>query len=100
MKIVTNKGTLPVENRIQQEDAMFITAPKPGFTPVKLSNSQIAGALNIAPQYRLMGIASVPMKLLPAVGIKRLVWEILSLTLDTFKPVFLDFSYQSTAINA
>jgi PhzF family phenazine biosynthesis protein len=45
--IVTNKGTLPVENRIQQEDAVFITAPNPGMTPVNLSTSDIAEALKI-----------------------------------------------------
>lgn len=49
LNIITNKGTLPVENRIQQEDAVFITAPAPQFTPLKLSDSHIAEALKISP---------------------------------------------------
>lgn len=48
INIVTSKGTLRVENRIQQEDAVFITAPDPTVKPVKLANDDIAEALNVS----------------------------------------------------
>jgi PhzF family phenazine biosynthesis protein len=46
--IVNNMGKLPVENRVSQEDAVFIMAPSPTVTPVTLTNAQIAGALELA----------------------------------------------------
>ncbi|MBN1636476.1 MAG: PhzF family phenazine biosynthesis protein [Deltaproteobacteria bacterium] len=49
INISTSKGTLLVENRIQQENAVFISAPQPKFSSVFVTEKQIAEALKIAP---------------------------------------------------
>lgn len=49
LHIVTNKGESTVENRIPEEDAVFITAPAPVFSPINISKDQIAEALRIEP---------------------------------------------------
>lgn len=45
--IVTNKGRLAVENRVQNDDAVFITAPAPVFSSKKISRNSIAAAFHI-----------------------------------------------------
>ena len=45
--IITRKGKLSVENRIDAEDAVFITAPDPIFSSVEISPAHIAKALKI-----------------------------------------------------
>jgi len=45
--IVTNKGNLTVENRIRNEDAVFITAPVPVFSPNEVNSESIAKAFRI-----------------------------------------------------
>lgn len=49
LKIVTNKGTLIVENRIMQQDAVFISAPNPTFMSWNVAKQDLAQALNISP---------------------------------------------------
>ena len=49
LRLVTTKGESLVENRIYQEDAVFITAPEPVFSPMNISKDRIAEALGIAP---------------------------------------------------
>ena len=45
--IITCKGNLIVENRISNEDAVFITAPVPVFSPNEVNIESIAKALRI-----------------------------------------------------
>ncbi len=51
IQIRTNKGKLAVINRIKQDDAVFISAPKPGFSEPKMSIKEIAKALRIKEEY-------------------------------------------------
>lgn len=45
--IRTNKGELEVENRIRQEDAVFISAPQPTFSKNKVNHESLATSLKI-----------------------------------------------------
>jgi len=45
IRIITNKGDLTVENRIQSDDAVFITAPEPVFRSLPLDRQSLAIAL-------------------------------------------------------
>ena len=45
--IITCKGNLIVENRISNEDAVFITAPVPVFSPNEVNTESIAKALRV-----------------------------------------------------
>lgn len=45
--IITNKGKLTVENRISDEDAVFISAPDPVFSTNEINPDNIAKALRI-----------------------------------------------------
>ncbi len=45
LRIVTNKGTLLVENRIMEQDAVFISSPLPRFSPGKVGTEDLAAAL-------------------------------------------------------
>lgn len=45
--IITNKGQLAVENRMSNEDAVFISAPDPVFSTKEISPDSIAKALRI-----------------------------------------------------
>jgi PhzF family phenazine biosynthesis protein len=47
INIITCKGNLIVENRISNDDAVFITAPIPVFSPNKVNTESIAKALRI-----------------------------------------------------
>jgi len=47
INIITCKGNLIVENRISNEDAVFITAPVPVFSPNEINTESIAEALRI-----------------------------------------------------
>lgn len=47
INIVTGKGKLLVQNRISDEDAVFISAPVPHFSDKSIPKSQIAEALHI-----------------------------------------------------
>jgi PhzF family phenazine biosynthesis protein len=47
INIVTSKGKLLVQNRISDEDAVFISAPVPHFSDKSIPEAQIAEALNI-----------------------------------------------------
>ena len=47
--IKTPKGNLIVENRITEEDAVFISAPAPVFSGNKIDKEPIAKALNLQP---------------------------------------------------
>ena len=47
INIITCKGNLIVENRISNEDAVFITAPVPVFSPNEVNIESIAEALRI-----------------------------------------------------
>jgi len=47
INIITCKGNLTVENRIGSEDAVFITAPVPVFSPNEIDAERIAKALRI-----------------------------------------------------
>jgi PhzF family phenazine biosynthesis protein len=47
INIITCKGNLIVENRISNEDAVFITAPVPVFSPNEVNTESIAEALRI-----------------------------------------------------
>lgn len=42
--IETNKGVLDVENRIADEDSVFITAPVPRYNDTSISQDKICGA--------------------------------------------------------
>jgi PhzF family phenazine biosynthesis protein len=46
--IVTNKGKLAVENRINTDDAVFITAPVPVFSSKTVERNRVAGAYHIS----------------------------------------------------
>jgi PhzF family phenazine biosynthesis protein len=50
LRIKTLKGILRVENRIIQEDMVYIYAPEPLFLICSLKPESIAGALNLAPE--------------------------------------------------
>jgi PhzF family phenazine biosynthesis protein len=45
---VTNKGKLVVENRVAQEDAVFISAPIPSFSRRTISADELAEALSVS----------------------------------------------------
>jgi PhzF family phenazine biosynthesis protein len=47
VQITTNKGVLDVENRISDEDSVFITAPVPRFNGNKIFIDEICAATNI-----------------------------------------------------
>jgi len=47
INIITCKGNLIVENRISNEDSVFITAPVPVFSPNEVNSESIAKALRI-----------------------------------------------------
>jgi PhzF family phenazine biosynthesis protein len=47
LSIVTNKGRSVVENRIAQEDAVFISAPSPSFSSREVAKPHLAEALGI-----------------------------------------------------
>jgi PhzF family phenazine biosynthesis protein len=47
VRIETNKGVLDVENRIVDEDSVFITAPVPQYNDTSISQDEICGALSI-----------------------------------------------------
>ena len=47
LTVITNKGSSIVENRIAQEDAVFISAPSPGNSPRGVARPQLAEALGI-----------------------------------------------------
>lgn len=49
LNIVTNKETLVVENRVVQEDAVFISAPSPNFSTRAITVRELAEALSIPP---------------------------------------------------
>ena len=49
ISIVTNKGRLEVENRISNENAVFITAPDPVFVPAAIDKNVFAEAVKIEP---------------------------------------------------
>lgn len=49
ISIVTNKGRLEVENRIPNENAVFITAPDPVFVPVAIDKDGFAEAVKMQP---------------------------------------------------
>lgn len=48
------KGLLAVENRLKTDEAVYITAPKPVFSPIVIPGSKIAAALR-APESALTG---------------------------------------------
>jgi len=48
INIVTRKGKLLVQNRIPDEDAVFISAPLPHYSDKSIQKSHIAEALNIS----------------------------------------------------
>jgi PhzF family phenazine biosynthesis protein len=48
ISIVTNKGRLEVENRIPDENAVYITAPDPVFVSAAIDKNRLAEALKIA----------------------------------------------------
>ena len=47
INIITCKGNLIVENRISNEDSVFITAPVPVFSPNEVNSESIAKALRV-----------------------------------------------------
>ena len=49
ISIVTNKGRLEVENRIPDENAVYITAPDPVFLPAKIDKNSFAAAMKVEP---------------------------------------------------
>ena len=44
----TNKGLLPIENRLRSEDAVYVHAPAPVFIPMEIAPNEICGALGLA----------------------------------------------------
>jgi PhzF family phenazine biosynthesis protein len=48
LTIVTDRGELVVENRIAQEDAVYISAPSPRFSSKKVTPERLAEALGIS----------------------------------------------------
>ena len=51
LTIVTDKGALAVENRIKNEDAVFITAPNPIFISREIAKQELSDALKMAPDF-------------------------------------------------
>jgi len=49
LNIVTSKGKLVVENRIAEEDAVFISVPSPRFSSREIAEEHLAKALGISP---------------------------------------------------
>jgi len=49
LNIVTSKGELVVENRIAEEDAVFISAPSPSFSSRAIPEEHLAKALGVSP---------------------------------------------------
>lgn len=49
ISIVTNKGRLEVQNRIPNDNAVFITAPDPVFSPAAIDKNSFAEAIKIEP---------------------------------------------------
>jgi len=49
ISIVTNKGKLEVQNRIPNDNAVFITAPDPVFSPTAIDKYSFAEAIKIEP---------------------------------------------------
>ena len=47
INIITKKGELEVENRINEENAVFISAPKPTFSAKKINQDSIENSLKI-----------------------------------------------------
>ena len=47
IQLHTNKGVLPVENRVRQQDAVFIHAPTPAYTTVQAGLAEICAAMNV-----------------------------------------------------
>ena len=75
VKIITNDGELTVENRIKNDDAVFIMSPVPKEHIVKLNNKDIASNLNISPDNINNDF---PIKLIDA-GLKTLIVPIKTL---------------------
>ncbi|MGA9760944.1 MAG: PhzF family phenazine biosynthesis isomerase [Gaiellaceae bacterium] len=50
VEIVTDKGKLLVENRIEAQDAVFISAPKPTFSSRAIAPAELAAALGADPE--------------------------------------------------
>jgi PhzF family phenazine biosynthesis protein len=50
LEIVTSKGKLLVENQIEAENAVFISAPKPTFSSRAIAPTELAAALGAAPE--------------------------------------------------
>ena len=75
VKIITNDGELTVENRIKNDDAVFIMSPVPKEYNVKIENKEIALKLNINPDNINNDL---PVKLIDA-GLKTLIVPIKSL---------------------
>jgi PhzF family phenazine biosynthesis protein len=48
LNVVTSKGELVVENRVPQQDAVFITAPSPSFSSTEIAQENAAKALSIS----------------------------------------------------
>ena len=48
IQLHTNKGVLPVENKVAQEDAVFIHAPTPIYSAIEMGLDEICLAMNIA----------------------------------------------------
>jgi PhzF family phenazine biosynthesis protein len=48
LNVVTSKGKLVVENRIPQQDAVFISAPSPSFSSNEIAREHAARALSIS----------------------------------------------------
>jgi PhzF family phenazine biosynthesis protein len=49
ISIVTNKGRLEVQNRIPNDNAVFITAPDPVFSPAAIDKNSFAEAIKVEP---------------------------------------------------
>ncbi|GAK55866.1 phenazine biosynthesis protein PhzF family [Candidatus Vecturithrix granuli] len=52
--LTARKGQLAVENRLKTDDAVYITAPEPVFSPIAIPGSKIAAALRV-PESALTG---------------------------------------------
>lgn len=85
IKIITSKGALLVQNRISNEDAVFISAPAPHFSEKSIPEAQIAEALQI----KMQDIQkSDPIEIVNA-GLETLIVPIL--TLKTILAIYPDF---------
>ncbi len=51
LEIETNKGRLTVENQIDANNAVFISAPEPVFTEHNIGAAEMAEALDLKPEY-------------------------------------------------